>query len=139
MKKSSNSILFLQLSLALMFISFGLVGIINYNSDLANFGRSVNKLFGQSNDVIPVLFAVLELVAGVLLIASLFSGVSSRVLSVSLLVIFIFWIVFIVMNYFLDGFGMNQYGREDFLGWLKNLSPQLVALSGLWIITRSRG
>lgn len=126
--------LFLQLSLALMFITFGLVGIINYNSDLANFGRSVNKLFGQSNDIIPILFAVLELVAGVLLLASLFTGTSSRILSLSLLVIFIFWIVYIVMNYFMGGFG-----EPDFLIWLKGLSPQLVALSGLWIITRNRG
>jgi uncharacterized membrane protein YphA (DoxX/SURF4 family) len=126
--------LFLQLSLALMFITFGLVGIINYNSDLANFGRSVNKLFGQNNDIIPILFAVLELVAGVLLLASLFSGLPSRFLSIALLVIFIFWIVYIVMNYFMEGFG-----EPDFLIWLRNLSPQLVTLSGLWIITRNKG
>jgi len=125
--------LFLQLSLALMFISFGLVGIINYNSDLANFGRSVNKLFGQSNDIIPILFAVLELVAGVLLLASIFSGVSGRFLSIALLIIFVFWIVFIVMNYFMAGFG-----EPDFLKWLEKLSPQLVALSALWMVTRKR-
>lgn len=133
MKKSSYSLLLLKLSLALMFIAFGLVGIINYNSDLANFGRSVNKLFGQSNDIIPILFAVLELIAGILLMASIFSGIPSRILSVALLVIFIFWVVYIVMNYFMEGFA-----EPDFLIWLKNVSPQLVALSGLWIITRNR-
>lgn len=124
---------FLQLSLALMFIAIGLVGIINYNSDFANFGRSVNKLFGQSNDIVPILFAVLELVAGILLLASLFTGIPSRFLSIALLVIFIFWVVYIVMNYFLEGFA-----KPDFLVWLSNLSPQLVILSGLWLITRNK-
>lgn len=134
MKRSSNSMLFLKLSLALLFITFGLVGIINYNSDLANIGRSVNKLFGQNNDIIPILFAVLELVAGVLLLASIFSGIPSRFLSIALLIIFIFWIVYIVMNYFMDGFG-----EPNFLIWLRNISPNLVTLSGLWIVTRNKG
>lgn len=133
MKKSSNSMLFLQLSLALMFIAVGLVGIINYNSDLANFGRSVNKLFGQNNNIIPILFAVLELIAGVLLLASLFTVVPSGFLSIALLVIFIFWVVYIVMNFFLNGFA-----EPDFLTWLSRVSPQLVILSGLWIVTRGR-
>ena len=81
MKKSVNSMFFVQLSLALMFIAIGIVGLTNYNSNLSQFGRSVNSLFGQSNDIIPVLFAVLELVAGVLLLLSMFTGLPGRFLS----------------------------------------------------------
>jgi len=134
LKKSVNSLFFLQLSLALMFIAIGIVGIVgitNYNSDISQFGRSVGKLFGQSNDIIPILFAVLELVAGVLLLISLFTGLPGKFLSVSLLVIFIFWSITIVMNYFMDGIF-----KPDFIVWLSRVSPQLVILSALWLVVR---
>ena len=133
MKKSVNSMFFVQLSLALMFIAIGIVGLTNYNSNLSQFGRSVNSLFGQSNDIIPVLFAVLELVAGVLLLLSMFTGLPGRFLSIAMLIIFIFWAVTIAMNYFMDGIF-----EPDFIVWLSRVSPQLVILSALWMVTRER-
>lgn len=133
MKKSVNSMFFVQLSLALMFIAIGFVGLTNYNSDLSSLGRSVNKMFGQSNNVIPVLFAVLELVSGILLLLSLFSGVSGKFLSLTMLLIFIFWAITIVMNYFMDGLF-----EPDFIVWLSRVSPQLVILSALWLVVRER-
>nr|MDA3810608.1 hypothetical protein [Spirochaetaceae bacterium] len=109
------------------------VGITNYNSGLSEFGRSVNDLFGSNNDFIPILFSVLQLVAGVLLLVSLFTGfIPGRVLSISLLVIFIFWAITIVMKYF-----MNDLFEPDFVSWLARVSPQLVILSSLWLITKS--
>ena len=133
MKKSVNSLFFIQLSLALMFIAIGLVGIMNYNSDISQFGRSVGKLFGQSNDIVPVLFAVLELVAGVLLLVSLFAGFKGKFLSIALLVIFILWAVNIAMSYFMEGLF-----KPDFIIWLSKVSPQLVILSALWLIVREQ-
>ena len=135
MKRGVNAVFFIQLSLALMFIAIGIVGLTNYNSDLSQFGRSVNSLFGKSNNVIPVLFAVLELVAGVLLLLSLFTNVlPGRFLSIALIVIFIFWTVTIAMNFFLDGFA-----EPDFIVWLSRVSPQLVILSAIWLIARDPG
>jgi uncharacterized membrane protein YphA (DoxX/SURF4 family) len=132
LKKSLNSMFFLQLSLALMFIAIGIVGITNYNSELSQFGRSVNNLFGKNNNIIPVLFAVLELVAGVLLLVSLFTGLPGRFLSIAMIVIFVFWAITIIMNYFADGMF-----KPDFIVWLARVSPQLVILSGIWLVVRS--
>lgn len=135
MRKGVNSVFFIQLSLALMFIALGIVGITNHNSEWAQFGRSVNNLFGKNNDLIPVLFAVLELIAGVLLLLSMFTNVlPGRFLSIALLIIFIFWAITIVMNFFLDGFA-----KPDFIVWLSRVSPQLVILSAIWLIARDPG
>ncbi len=133
LKKSVNSIFFVQLSLALMFIAIGIVGITNFNSDISQFGRSVNNLFGKNNDIIPILFSILELVAGVLLLLSLFTGMPGKFLSIALIVIFVFWAITIVMNYFMDGIF-----EPDFIVWLSRVSPQLVILSALWMISSNR-
>lgn len=132
MKKSVNSMFFLQLSLALMFIAIGIVGITNYNSGISQFGRSVSGLFGKNNNIIPILFAVLELVAGVLLLLSLFTGLPGKFLSIAMIIIFIFWAITLVMNYFTDGLF-----KPDFIVWLAEVSPQLVILSALWIVVRN--
>jgi len=135
LKKGVNSVFFIQLSLALMFIAIGIVGLTNHNSELAQFGRSFNKLFGRSNDMIPVLFAVLELIAGILLILSIFTNIlSGRFLSIALLIIFIFWAVSIAMNFFMNGFA-----EPNFIVWLSRVSPQLVILSSIWLISRDPG
>ncbi|MDA3850036.1 MAG: hypothetical protein PF447_02060, partial [Spirochaetaceae bacterium] len=106
MKKTNqtfSSLFFLQMSLALMFIALGILGLTNYNSEFAQFGRSVNRMFGSNSNVLPVIFAVVELIAGGLLLLSSFSRIPGNILSISLLIIFIFWAVNILMNYFLEG------------------------------------
>lgn len=123
---------FLQLSLALMFLAIGIVGITNYNSDLSQFGRSVGKVFGKSNDLFPIVFAVIQLVAGALLALSLFIDIPGRILPISLLIIFIFWAISIAMTFVLD----NLF-EPNFLVWLSQLSPQLVILTALWIVFRA--
>lgn len=132
MKNSVNSIFFLKLSLALMFIAIGIVGITHYNSGISQFGRSINGLFGKNNNIIPILFAVLELVAGVLLLASLFTSLPGKFLSIAMIVIFIFWALTLIMNYFTEGLF-----KPDFIIWLSEVSPQLVILSALWIVVRT--
>lgn len=131
MKRSVDSMFFVQLSLALMFIAVGIVGITNYNSDISQFGRSVGNLFGRSNDIVPILFAIIQLAAGILLLVSLFVGFPGNILSISLLIIFIFWVVNIAMAFFL-----NDLFEPDFIVWLSRVSPQLVILSALWLVYR---
>ncbi len=133
MKKSVNTLFFVQLSLALMFIALGIVGITNYNNPglLDQIGVSLNKLVGKNNSIVPILFAVLELVAGILLLVSLFSGMPGNFLSISLIMIFIFWVIHIVMKYFMSG-----VFEPNFFIWLSRVSPQLVILSALWLVVR---
>ena len=134
MKRShGGAYLFMQLSLALMFIALGIAGITHYNSGGAEFMRGLNKAFGRSNDIIPIVMSVLELIAGVLLVISLFEVIPNALTSVLLLVIFIYWGITIVLQYFANGLF-----EPDFLVWLGNVSPQLVILSALWLVFRGR-
>ncbi|MBI9104642.1 MAG: hypothetical protein JEY99_19665 [Spirochaetales bacterium] len=131
MNKSSGSVVFLQLALALMFITLGIAGITHYNSGGVEFLRGLNKAFGRTNDIIPIIMAVIELVAGVLLLINLFGIIPGKTASVLLLIVFIYWGFTIVMNFFVD----NLF-EPDLLVWLGNISPQLVVLSALWIVFR---
>ena len=132
MKKKVNSYLFLQLSLALMLIATGVLGINSYNSGGSELLRGINKAFGSSNDVIPILMAVIELVAGVILVISLFDLIPARLLNILLLIIFIFWAVNIALAYILNGFL-----EPSFIKWLASISPQLIILTSLWIVYRN--
>jgi uncharacterized membrane protein YphA (DoxX/SURF4 family) len=133
LKKSINSIFFLQLSLALMFIAIGILGLTNYNSEFSQIGRSMGKLFGKSNNIIPILFSIIQLLAGVLLLLSLFMNLSNKLLSLSLLVIFVFWAVNIALAFF-----TKELFRPDFIVWLSKVAPQLVILSSLWLVYRGQ-
>ncbi len=129
MKTNSGAILFVQLSLALMFIAMGIAGITHFNSGGAEFLRGLNKAFGKSNDIIPIIMAIIQLAAGILLIVNLFGMIPGKTASILVLIIFIYWAFTIVMQYF-----VNNLFEPDFLVWLGNMSPQLVILSALWVV-----
>ena len=129
MKTSTGSYFLLKLSLSLMFIAIGIAGITGYNSGLSEFARGVNQLFGRSNSILPLVMAIIELLAGVLLLLSIFSIFPSNLTSLLLLIILIFWAVTIILQYFINGFL-----KPDFIPWLGNVSVQLVILSGLWLV-----
>jgi len=132
MKNSTNSYTLLKISMALMFIAVGFVGITHYQSGVSQFARSVNNLFGGQNNLFPIIFAIFELVAGVILLLTIFTSQSRNFVSLSLLIIFIVWAVSIVLSYF-----TNTFLKPDFVQWLANVSPDLVILSALWILFRS--
>ena len=129
MNKSSVSVTFLQLALALMFIALGISGVTHYNSGGAEFLRGLNKAFGRSNDIIPIIISIVELVAGILLLINVFGLIHGKLASILLLVIIIYWGFTIIMNYF-----VNNLLEPDFIKWLGNMSPQLVILASLWIV-----
>ncbi len=122
---------FLQGSTAAALFLLGLVGIVNYNSDLARFGRAVTQFFGGHNDVLGLVISILTLIAGVLLALDLFFRVSAS--GVIGLVVFIFWALRIIYVYF-----TRDIGQPDFLVWLWTLSPDVVILAAIWMAYRAR-
>ena len=132
MKRSINSFFFLQISLALMFIALGILGINSFNSGGAEFMRGMSKTFGGNSDFIPILMAIIELVAGALLLVSLFAPIPEKLMSLLLLIIFIFWAVNIVLLFIVDGLF-----EPNFIQWPAEISPQLVILTSLWIVYRN--
>lgn len=117
----------IQLATGLYFALTGLMGIMGYDSGTNQLFNSFNKLMGNSN-YLPLIIAILFLVAGLGLVGGLFITIKNRLIY---LIVFILWIVFIVMNYFTENFM-----KPDLLPWLKDLSLQLIILAGLWNTTQ---
>lgn len=127
--RKTNSLFFLQLSLALVFIAFGIAGLISYNSSLNEVSRALARMFGSSTNFVPVVVSIVELIAGAFLLLVLFVEVSPNAVRGISFVILVLWIVNIVIAYFANGIF-----QPTFFAWLYNLAPNLVILCGLWAI-----
>jgi hypothetical protein len=126
-----DSLFILQILVAVFLVTLGLIALIDYDSSLSRLGRGVNQLFGRANDPFNVIVAVVELLAGVLVLAALFVPVQTRWLYWTTLVIAIVWIVRIVLVRVVDGIF-----EPSFLTWLNNLSIDCILLLSLWLINR---
>jgi hypothetical protein len=122
---------FLQGSTAAALFLLGLVGIVNYNSDLARLGRSLTQAFGGHNDVLGLIISILTLIAGVLLALDLFFKVNAS--GAIGLGVFIFWALRIIYVYF-----RKDVFQPDFLVWLQIISPDIVILAAIWMAYRAR-
>jgi len=128
-KKTISTAFFLQLALALTLISFGILAVQGYNSSGAEAMRGLNKMFGKSNNLFPVIFGIIQLAAGIFLCAELFVPIPGNLARILYIVICVFWIISIVMNFFMD-----RFMEPDFFRWLAAMAPQLVILLSLWLV-----
>lgn len=130
-KKNSylSGLYMVQLAIGIYFFISGLLGIMGYNSGTNQLFNDVNKLLGKSN-YLPLIISISFLVVGLFLVVSLFLTIKS---SSVYLVVFIIWIVYIVYKFF-----TNSFMEPELLVWLKNLSRELIILSGLWAIGQKR-
>lgn len=126
-----DALFVLQLVVAVFLVTLGLIGLVDYDSGLSRFGREVNRLFGRANDPFSIVVAVVELVAGVLVLAALFVPVKRRWLFWTTLVIAIVWAVWIVLDLFANGIF-----EPTFLTWLNRFASSLIMLLALWLINR---
>lgn len=127
-----DALFVLQIVVAVFLVTLGLMGLIDYDSGWARLGRDINRLFGRANDPFTVIVAVVELVAGVLVLAALFVPVRTRWLYWTTLVIAIVWAVWIVLDLFVNGIF-----EPSFLAWLNQLAQALIMLLALWLINRT--
>jgi len=121
----------LQIVMAAFLITLGLIGIINYSSDLAQLGRDLNIVFGRANNPINLIAAIVELIAGVIVLAAVFFYLQSRWIFVATLVIAILWAVRIIIILF-----AQDIFEPTFLIWLNRLAADLIVLTALWLINR---
>lgn len=119
----------LQLVMGAALVVFGIMAFNGYNSAGQEAMRGLNKMFGKSNDLFPIIFGVVQLIAGAALIAGLFVSISDNLFRIIHLVICIFFLISIVMNFFI-----SNLGEPDLIRWLGALLPQLIILLSLWII-----
>jgi len=128
---SFDAISVIQIIVAVFLFTLGLIGILEWNSSAAQFGRGLTRLFGGANNPMNVIIAILELAAGVIVFAALFVMVKSRILYVLTFIIAILWIVEIIIGFF--AYGVFE---PNFVVWLNGLSADAIILLALWLINR---
>lgn len=129
-RMSLDGTMLMQIAVTLFLISLGIIGIMYYNSRLGEWGRSIDRFFGRSDNPVNIIVSVAELVAGIIIGFALFVPVPGRAVWISGLVMVIIWIVKILWTYILNGIF-----DPNFIVWLNGLSVSLIVLVGLWIVT----
>jgi hypothetical protein len=128
---TGSTLFVLQIVVAAYLITLGLLGIIYWDSNWAQFGRGLNRAFGGGNNPINLIVAIVELAGGVIVLFALFASMHSGLLSAVTLVIAILWAVLIVVNLF-----ARDIFETNFLVWLNRLAADLIVLLALWLINR---
>ena len=129
MKKNDISSLFiLQVVLALMLLSYGLLAIQGYNSSGSELLRGVNKVFGRSNNIFPIVFGIIQLAAGIIMLIDLVGAIPGNLFRILHILICLIWLISIVMNFILA-----DLFEPDILKWLSGFTTQAVILLALWI------
>ncbi len=121
----------IQIVVAVFLVTLGVIGIMAWNSNLSQFGRGLNRLFGRPNDPFNLIAAIVQLAAGVIVFAGVFANVRSRLLYWATMVIAILWAVEIFIGFFVQGIF-----QPEFVIWLNRLAADLIILLALWLINR---
>ncbi len=121
----------LEIALAAFLITLGLAGLLNWDSGLTQVGRDINRAFGRASNPIAVIVAIVELLAGVMLLFSAFVSVEARLLYLLTLVIAILWALRILFGFF----GRDLF-EPNFVVWLNRLAADLIVLLALWMVNR---
>lgn len=132
MAVSGKNLTFTLLTVAagVFFLVTGVQDIINWNSSGAEIMRKMGQLFGSTQkSFLPLLLGILSLVSGAVLLLSPWGLLSSGLKNLALFLVFLYWAVKLVFDYFLFG-----SFTPDQLEWYRGLSLSLVVLTSLWIL-----
>jgi hypothetical protein len=121
----------MQIVGAVFLFTLGLIGIIDWNSNISQFGRSLNRLFGAGNNPVNIIVAIVELAAGVIVFAGIFVNVRSRLVYWLTIIIAVLWVVEIIIGFF-----AQRPFQPDFIIWLNRLAADVIILLALWLINR---
>ncbi len=77
-KVSIEAVFLLQLGVALFLVTLGIAGITHWNSGSSEFVRGLRSLFGQPNDPLALIVAIVEITAGVVVASALFFPTKGR-------------------------------------------------------------
>lgn len=134
MRRSGSGGLLLQLSLGIMFVMMGIAGISGVTTGLGGVLNRLDGLFGGSQGTIQIIVAVIQLVAGALLLLSLFGVIKEDIMQILLLVILALWALELVLQFVIGG----NLLQPDMMTWLSRLAPNLVVFAGLWVVYEQR-
>ncbi len=125
----SISTLLMQIALGCLLIISGIWGLQGGGDEAV---KAIRHIFDKNiEDILCVVFSVIELIAGVFLILRLFVPLGTNIDAVLLLIIMVVWIVAIVLMDFLGSNGILNGGAKHFLTWLYNFAYHLLVLAAI--------
>ncbi len=137
-----TSLFFLQLAIAVFFLILGLQGIMYSVSQNTGFAREVARFFNPEYPAVQkteLIFGIFSLVSGLLLLLGLFNFGDSRLVTVSSVLIFLFWLVRLVMMRFMTELVISNGNisfQPDLSSWLLNVSMDTIILCSIWTLAR---
>lgn len=126
-----SPLVLLQLVVGLFLLALGISELVEYNSELNQFARSMSRAFGGSGSVLPVIVALIQILAGGLLIAALFTPVPGAAVFWSSIVIAVLWIVRVIV-----AFVLNDPFEPTLLAWLVGFTRELIPGLVVWAVGR---
>lgn len=128
-QRSVSSIL-MQIALGCLFIVSGIWILQGGRGDEA--AIAIRSIFdGNVENIVCIIFAVIELVAGVFLIMRLFVPLATSLDTLLMFIIMVTWIVAIVLIDFLGNGGILNGGAKNFLNWLYHFAYHLLVLGAI--------
>jgi uncharacterized membrane protein YphA (DoxX/SURF4 family) len=140
-KQQFNVSIILQIVIAGLFIIMGIREISIYNSSLNQFARSVAQAFGGGTDVLSLIIAIAEVVAGIVLLLDVFLSRLFTILDKAWIIVIIFWITRSFYHHFLVQIQINRNAlsfNPDFFTWLVLLLTDLIFILALWQIGQNK-
>ena len=138
MGKASNfslGRLLLQIAIGAMFTVAG-IWALQGGGDAG--AAAIRRLIDAKNveSILCIVFGVIELIAGVFLILSIFIGDKFGSFGkILMIIIMVVWIIAIVLIDFLgDGSLLNHGSRWNFLSWLYNFAYHLIVLGAIVVL-----
>lgn len=125
----SNPLFLLQFVTALYLVALGISGIAAYTSELNEFARNISRAFGGSGSIFPLLVAILELLAGVLLLWALFGRVKPNAIYISTMVLAALWVLRVLF-----AFLFNNLLEPNLVVWLAGVTGELIPGLVIWTV-----
>ena len=121
----------LQILIALLFVSMGIIGFTSGRGLGNQISRELSNMFGGDSELLLYLISTLQLISGLFLGAQLFSNlIPGKIAKIAHLAILIFWLALIVI---LDVLTID-FGRisgSDWFTWIEQVVLHLIVLSGI--------
>jgi hypothetical protein len=129
MSKGMNIVGILIILVGAFMLLNGIAAVTGNTQGLGGLSHDVSRAFGGSGNTFNIIIAVVEIIAGALLIVSRFASIGALD-SLLRIAIFIFWIVVMVLGLVLGG----NIEKIDTLAWWISLVNHGIILVILWMI-----